>query len=223
MKNRLLLFGLLFLMALPGLGQKHEVGAAGGGMVGYAEGKFNNTTMKGGWYAGAYYRYVPNKWIGAQGGLYYQNFDESGDMLIHRAALHNNLVIPVRAIVFPKFCLSLLGGVYMKNMLGKTVTSDRVYTFWVEPDGSKVPAFDENTKFYALDKKPVWGYEVGFAWNRKHFRMLLSFRKDMNSWMKRSDLLGMEKVLGRRMIGELPKSSTLNLTIEVPLWRCKKP
>ncbi len=78
MKNRLLLFGLLFLMALPGLGQKHEVGAAGGGMVGYAEGKFNNTTMKGGWYAGAYYRYVPNKWIGAQGGLYYQNFDESG-------------------------------------------------------------------------------------------------------------------------------------------------
>ena len=157
------------------------------------------------------------------GGLYYQNFDESGNMLIHRAALHNNLVIPVRAIVFPKFCLSLLGGVYMKNMLGKTVTSDRVYTFWVEPDGSKVPAFDENTKFYALDKKPVWGYEVGFAWNRKHFRMLLSFRKDMNSWMKRSDLLGMEKVLGRRMIGELPKSSTLNLTIEVPLWRCKKP
>ena len=100
------------------------------------------------------------------GGLYYQNFDESGNMLIHRAALHNNLVIPVRAIVFPKFCLSLLGGVYMKNMLGKTVTSDRVYTFWVEPDGSKVPAFDENTKFYALDKKPVWGYEVGFAWNR---------------------------------------------------------
>ena len=179
--------------------------------------------MKGGWYAGAYYRYVPNKRIGAQGGLYYQNFDESGTQRSTVAALHNNLVIPVRAIVFPKFCLSLLGGVYMKNMLGKTVTSDMVYTFGVEPDGSKVPAFDENTKFYALDKKPVWGYEVGFAWNRKHFRMLLSFRKDMNSWMKRSDLLGMEKVLGRRMIGELPKSSTLNLTIEVPFWRCKKP
>ena len=46
MKNLLILFGLLLLMALPGLGQKHEVGAAGGGMVGYAEGKFNNTTMK---------------------------------------------------------------------------------------------------------------------------------------------------------------------------------
>ena len=77
MKNLLILSGLLLLIALPGLGQKHEVGAAGNFVLGYPQGKDNSSELRCGWRAGAYYRYVPNKWIGLQSGVYVQGFDEN--------------------------------------------------------------------------------------------------------------------------------------------------
>lgn len=94
-----LFFALLFV--LPLCAQKHEVGVLGGAMVGYGVGKANYRTMDGGFRAGAYYRYVPNRWVGVQSGLYYQYFNENRGYLVHRRALFNSLVIPVQAVVFP--------------------------------------------------------------------------------------------------------------------------
>ena len=224
MKNRLLLFGLLLLMALPGLGQKHEVGVDGGFLFGNPVGKANNDNLKGGGKGGVYYRYVLNKWIGVQGGLDYQNFVEDGEYLDKEMALRHSLTVPVRAVVFPRSRFSILGGLYMRKLFGDTKR-----TWWKDRYEFSEEGGDHNT----FDKvrvrfgnRPVWGYEAGVAWNHKSWRLVVSFRKDLSSWMLKKEYNRVAEQFFAPWFDdfprEMPKSTTCHLTVEVPLWRAKE-
>lgn len=193
--------------------QKHEIGVHGGGVVGNPVGKNNGSDVAGGFNAGFYYRYVPIKWIGVQSGISYQFLNENQEYLINRGALKNALVIPLQAVVFPKFRFNLTGGVYMKTLFGKTVTSDEVHNSVQSP----------HAKMYPLSKHAVFGYAAGIAWNRKFCRIALSFRQDINSWMDRQEHKRVLQMDGRYFFLEhTPKSMTFNLSVEVPLWRFRK-
>lgn len=224
MKNRLLLFGLLLLMALSGLGQKHEVGVDGGFLFGNPVGKANNDNLKGGGKGGVYYRYVLNKWIGVQGGLDYQNFVEDGEYLDKEMALRHSLTVPVRAVVFPRSRFSILGGLYMRKLFGDTKKTCHIYgSGWEETqDGSSL--FDKMR--VRLGNRPVWGYEAGVAWNHKSWRLVVSFRQDFTSWMLKDEheiiYRKYDYAFAGRFPQKLPKSTTCHLTVEVPLWRAKK-
>lgn len=221
MKNLLILSGLLFLMALPGLGQKHEVGAAGSFVLGYPQGKDNSSELRCGWRAGAYYRYVPNKWIGLQSGVYVQGFDENRELLYDLDACKYALVVPVQAVVFPRFPVSLVGGLSLRQLFGET----RVF-YWIEDPNEEF--LQEGT--IKLSKHPVLGYEAGVAWNRRHFRVVLSVRGDLTSWLDKGDYALAVEYLGvssdRRyyngFLAHRPKSFTYNLTLEIPIWRNKE-
>ena len=169
--------------------------------------------MAGGFNAGFYYRYVPIKWIGVQSGISYQFLNENQEYLINRGALKDALVIPLQAVVFPKFRFNLTGGVYMKTLFGKTVTSDEVHNSVQSP----------HAKMYPLSKHAVFGYAAGIAWNRKFCRIALSFRQDINSWMDKDEQRHVLHEAGEDIFLEhTPKSMTFNLSVEVPLWRFRK-
>ena len=201
MKNRLLLFGLLLLMALPGLGQKHEVGVDGGFLFGNPVGKANNDK-----------------------GLDYQNFVEDGEYLDKEMALRHSLTVPVRAVVFPRSRFSILGGLYMRKLFGDTKKTCHIYgSGWEETqDGSSL--FDKTR--VRLGNRPVWGYEAGVAWNHKSWRLVVSFRQDFTSWMLKDEheiiYRKYDYAFAGRFPQKLPKSTTCHLTVEVPLWRAKK-
>ena len=193
--------------------QKHEIGVHGGGIIGNPIGKNNSSDVAGGFNAGVYYRYAPIKWIGVQGGVRYQFFNENQGYWFNRNSLKNALEIPLQVIVFPKYRFNLIGGIYMKNLLGRTVTSDEVHN-------------SEQTieaQMYKMSKKPIFGYEVGVAWNRKNCRIVFSFRQDINSWMDKQDQKSVLQTQGRYFfMKHVPKSMTFNISVEIPLWRFRK-
>lgn len=180
--------------------QKHEVGVNGGWLSGYPYGKSASSVMQGGWSAGGYYRYTLNKWIGAESGLEYtrKKYDFAGDVW------ENSLSIPLNVVVFPKFRFSLFGGIYFRNRLGKKTVSV----------GHK-PMTNEEI-FLQVEKSPVWGYAAGVKWNMKYCRLVFSCKQDMNSWLKNFDRMW------HSIDEKAPKSFSLNITAEIPLWRNKK-
>ena len=122
------LLGLLLMAVLPGWAQKHEVGAMGGFVLGGPVGQVNG--IYGGGEGGAYYRYVPNKWIGLQGRLNYQYLvEDSGNW----SKLRHSVVEPLRAVVFPKFRFSLVGGLFMRQVFGETKTWGGQFRFSKHP------------------------------------------------------------------------------------------
>lgn len=197
---KFMLINLGFLFALSVHAQKHEVGVNGGWLSGYPYGKSTSSVMQGGWSAGGYYRYTLNKWVGAESGLEYtrKKYEFEGDNW------ENSLSIPLNVVVFPKFRFSLFGGIYFRNRLGKKTVLL----------GHK-PMTNEEI-FLQVEKSPVWGYAAGVKWNMKYCRLVFSCKQDMNSWLKNFDRMwhGIDE--------KAPKSFSINLTAEIPLWRNKK-
>lgn len=197
---QLVLLNFCLLLVVSAKAQKHEVGVNGGWLSGYPYGKSASSVMQGGWSAGGYYRYTLNKWIGAESGLEYtrKKYDFAGDVW------ENSLSIPLNVVVFPKFRFSLFGGIYFKNRLGKKTIS-LGYN----------PYTNEET-FLPVEKSPVWGYAAGVKWNMKYCRLVFSCKQDINSWLKNFDRMwhGIDE--------KAPKSFSLNITAEIPLWRNKK-
>lgn len=192
---RSVLLGLLLMAVLPGWSQKHEVGAMGGFVLGGPVGQVNG--IYGGGEGGAYYRYVPNKWIGLQGRLNYQYLvEDSGNW----SKLRHSVVVPLRAVVFPKFRFSLVGGLFMRQVFGETKTWGGQFRF---------------------SKHPALGYDAGVAWNHRHWRLVLSLQKEFSSWMSKKEY---DKALERGVFlwKSRPKSATFHLALEVPLWRGRK-
>lgn len=99
--------------------QKHEIGVHGGGIIGNPIGKNNSSDVAGGFNAGVYYRYAPIKWIGVQGGVRYQFFNENQGYWVNRNSLKNALEIPLQVIVFPKYRFNLIGGDIYEESFGK--------------------------------------------------------------------------------------------------------
>ncbi len=186
---------LLMLAVLPGWAQKHEVGATGGFVLGGPVGQVNG--IYGGGEGGAYYRYVPNKWIGLQGRLNYQYLvEDSGNW----SKLRHSLVVPLRAVVFPKFRFSLVGGLFMRQVFGETKTWGGQFRF---------------------SKHPALGYEAGVAWNHRHWRLVLSLQKEFSSWMSEKEY-DKASERGVYLWASRPKSATFHLALEVPLWWGRK-
>lgn len=220
MKYLITFLGIIFSVSL--FGQKHEVGAAGSFVLGYPQGKDNRSELRCGWRAGAYYRYVPNKWIGVQSGVYVQGFDENRELLCDLDACKYALVVPVQAVVFPKFPVSLVGGLSLRQLFGETRVA---YQKQIDTGNGVV----NQGGTINLSKHPVLGYEVGVAWNRRHFRVVLSMRGDLTSWLDKGDYALAAEHLGVSdgryyggFLAHRPKSFTYNLTLEIPIWRNKE-
>lgn len=192
------IISLFLLLNLSAYTQKHEIGIGGGWIQGYPEGKKNSNIIYGGWNAGAYYQYIPSQWIGIQSGLYFERQNPKHD---------NHCLIPIKAIVFPKFRFSLIGGVYMRNMLNSYLFSD------------SYDAAVHKKLYVNFPTKPAWGYELGAKWNMKYCRLILSYRQDFSSWVYSKDIRYIR--LYSWYTEFTPKRNTFSLEVEIPLWRNK--
>ena len=208
MRRLLYLFCLLMLAVLPGWSQKHEVGAMGGFVLGGPVGQVNG--IYGGGEGGAYYRYVPNKWIGLQGRLNYQYLvEDSGNW----GKMRHSVVVPLRAVVFPKFRFSVVGGLFVRQVFGEAKV------IYEKPSKSGDVAIWGGQ--FHFSKRPAFGYEAGVAWNHRHWRLVLSLQKEFSSWMSKKEY---DKVSehGIYLWASRPRSATFHLALEVPLWRGRK-
>ena len=162
------------LAVLPGWSQKHEVGAMGGFVLGGPVGQVNG--IYGGGEGGAYYRYVPNKWIGLQGRLNYQYLvEDSGNW----SKLRHSVVVPLRAVVFPKFRFSVVGGLFVRQVFGEAKV---IYEKPSKPGDVAIWGGQ-----FHFSKRPAFGYEAGVAWNHRHWRLVLSLQKEFSSWMSKKE------------------------------------
>ena len=193
---------LLFLLIAGSVAaQRHETGISGGGLLENSAGEVNNSNWNGGWMAGAYYKYSPVKWIGLQTGIYYKNVGR--DLNTSKLTPRGSILFPLSAVVFSGFKFNLSGGIYIEHL-----TDNLRYVIGYLPE-TKTYIYDK------IDKRPAWGYELSGKWNMKYCNLVFTFQKCFSSWMKDYQKVRWDFPL----IKATPKSTTLYLSLEVPIRR----
>lgn len=198
-------FFLLWCVCVLGGGrtfaQQHEWGLGGGFFLENSDRELDKVWMEGG-ELGLYYQYTPMKWIGLQTGCFYRYVSKNTPFITPKGSI----LLPLRAIVFPGFHLNLFGGVYLDHLL---------------KDFLEMGDYDRDTgtySYFAIDRKPAWGYEIGGRWNMKHVRLVLSFRRCFSSFLNFEG--PKDDPFDNRYAPVKPKS--VHLSFEIPLGRYGK-
>lgn len=195
MKNSIVLGFFLLLGVSSVSAQKlHNIGVAGGYMmINIKEKKLENFDK--GYNLGAYYMFVPSRFAALQTGLFYRYLNSK--YVTELSSLKHIGMIPLELILFPRFRINVIGGIYWQHFFGKPNKT---------LGESVVPLYMD--KLYK--QRNAMGAVCGLKVNLKYCFLRIDCRSSYRGWLQ-----GRKKT---SEYGQSYKDISMNFSLELPLW-----